>query len=406
VKRFFPYILATIIVIALGILLVSSAKKRPRKMDERITLRKQHKIPYGFYAARNLLPALFPVASVYADNRPPGFWDSIYSDEKNQVAFLISKDFNASESELKHILNFAKKGNYVFIICKYFSYQANDLFGFNDTLFVEGNDYTFADLDSLSVQLVSPRFKNSGTYIYPGKKYGGFFKTIDTGYATVLGRNGESFPNFIQFNTGTGAVFIHTAPLAFSNYFILHKNNISYFQRAFSVIPGTVNKVLWNEYYLTKRNTQSQGEPGWLRVLLKYKSFSWALITAIATLFVFVLLEMRRKQRPIPVIEKTKNDSLDFVQTIGRLYYDKKDHKDLAKKMGVYFLDHVRNRYKLTADTLNEGFINSLHLKTGYDLNKIKNIVDFILHVEHESNIKEKELADFHNQLESFYQNT
>ena len=124
------------------------------------------------------------------------------------------------------------------------------------------------------------------------------------------------------------------------------------------------------------------------------------------TLFVFVLLEMRRKQRPIPVIEKTKNDSLDFVQTIGRLYYDKKDHKDLAKKMGVYFLDHVRNRYKLTADTLNEGFINSLHLKTGYDLNKIKNIVDFILHVEHESSIKEKELADFHNQLESFYQNT
>ncbi len=405
-KNFFPYILATIIAIALGVLLVSSVTKRPRKMDERITLRKQDKIPYGLYAARNLLPSLFPSATIFSDKRSPGYWDSISSEEKNQAAFLISKEFSASETELKQILDFAKKGNYVFIVCKYFSYQANDFFGFNDTLFVEENDYTVEDLDSLSVQLVSPRFKNSGNYIYPGKKYSGFFKTIDTGYATVLGRNGEGFPNFIQFNTGTGAVFIHTAPLAFSNYFILHKNNMPYFQQAFSVIPGTVDKVLWNEYYLTKRNEQKQREPGWLSVLLKYKAFRWALLTAMATLLVFVLLEMRRKERHIPVIEKTKNDSLDFVQTIGRLYYDKKDHKDLAKKMGVYFLDHVRNRYKLTTDTLNEGFVNALHLKTAYDLNKIKSIVDFMLYAEQNSNIKDQELAGFHNQLESFYKNT
>ena len=103
---------------------------------------------------------------------------------------------------------------------------------------------------------------------------------------------------------------------------------------------------------------------------------------------------------------KPKNDSLDFVQTIGRLYYDKKDHKDLAKKMSVYFLDHIRNRYKLSADTLDEGFINALHVKTGYDLNKIKNIVDFMLQIESSDIIKENHLADFHNQLESFYQHT
>lgn len=405
-KQFFPYLLATIIAVALGALLFNSAKKKPRKMDERITLRKQDKIPYGFYAARNLLPSLFPSAAIFSDKRSPGYWDSIYSEEKNQAVFIISKEFNATETELNEILNFAEKGNYVFIICKYFSYQTNDFFGFNDTLFVEENDYTTANLDSLSVQLVSPRFKNSGTYIYPGKKYGGFFKTIDTGYATILGKNGEGFPNFIQLKAGDGAVYIHTSPLAFSNYFILHKNNMPYFEQAFSVIPATVNKILWNEYYLTKRNEQKQREPGWLSVLLKYKTFRWALLTVMATLLVFVLLEMRRKQRPIPVIEKTKNDSLDFVQTIGRLYYDKKDHKDLAKKMGVYFLDHVRNRYKITADELDEGFINALHLKTAYDVNKIKSIVDFIQQLEQRSNIKEQELGGFHNQLESFYQNT
>ncbi len=97
---------------------------------------------------------------------------------------------------------------------------------------------------------------------------------------------------------------------------------------------------------------------------------------------------------------------MDFVQTIGRLYYDKKDHTDLAKKMGVYFLDDIRNRYKLSADTLDEGFINALHVKTGYDIHKIKNILDFIQHIERNDLINEQELADFHNQLESFYQKT
>ena len=68
---------------------------------------------------------------------------------------------------------------------------------------------------------------------------------------------------------------------------------------------------------------------------------------------------MRRKQRYIPVVAKPKNDSLDFVKTIGRLYYDKGDHKNLSRKMGAFFLEHVRSRYKLPTGTLNEEFINN-----------------------------------------------
>ena len=72
-----------------------------------------------------------------------------------------------------------------------------------------------------------------------------------------------------------------------------------------------------------------------------------ALLTAIFALLLYVVLEMRRKQRTIPVMTKPKNDSLEFVKTIGRLYHDKGDHKNLCRKMSAYFLEHVRNRYKL-----------------------------------------------------------
>ena len=100
---------------------------------------------------------------------------------------------------------------------------------------------------------------------------------------------------------------------------------------------------------------------------------------------------------------KPRNDSMDFVKTIGRLYYDKGDHKNLSKKMTAYFLEHVRNRYKLTTVNLDEAFIKNLQFKTNCEEQEIRSIVTFIKYVEDAPFIDDKELSDFHKQLEAFY---
>ena len=115
---------------------------------------------------------------------------------------------------------------------------------------------------------------------------------------------------------------------------------------------------------------------------------------------------MRRKQRMIPEWAKPKNESLDFVKTIGRLYFDKGDHKNLAKKMGAYFLEHIRNQYKLVTHTVDDDFINAVHHKTGYPLEELKNIVTFIQFSNTAPAVSESQLSNFHKQLELFYQNT
>jgi len=140
-----------------------------------------------------------------------------------------------------------------------------------------------------------------------------------------------------------------------------------------------------------------------MSTLFRYPPLKWGLLTAIFTLIVFVLLEMRRKQRYIPVITRPRNDSLDFVKTIGRLYYDKGDHKNLSRKMSAYFLEHVRNRYKLPTSELNDDFIRNLQFKTGLNESEIKGIVYFIRDMEKAEVISEQQLAYFHKQLESFY---
>ena len=169
-----------------------------------------------------------------------------------------------------------------------------------------------------------------------------------------------------------------------------------------------VKRVVWDEYYLNKRYylepNESKPKTGWFSTFMKHQSLKWALLTAILTLLIYVLFEMRRRQRYIPVVLPPRNDSLEFVTTIGRLYFEKGDHANLGRKMGAYFLEYVRNKYKLPTGSLNEDFVKKLQFKTSVPEDEIKNILATISHIENGGELSNKHLAEFYKQLESFYQ--
>jgi hypothetical protein len=402
-KKYTLHIIAGLLVIAFLLILVFSVKNK--KMDERITLKQSDKIPYGTSAAKELLPSIFPNAAIYYNKLYPAYWDSLDMEQGNQAVIMMADQFNADEDEISRLISFVKKGNYVFIVAKSFSYEAVQDFH------ISYNENTIDQLmnreeDSLRVRLEKPVFANDRFYLYPGKKYESSIYALDTVRSRVLGRGENGRPNFIQMQSGRGSVFIHVAPLAFSNYFLLHKDNVGYYQAALSVIPSSVIKVLWNEYYLVKPKGTKDKEPNWLGVLMKYPAFQWALITGMITLLIFVLLGMRRMQRMIPARVRPQNDSLDFIKTMGRLYYDKRDHKNLAKKMATYFLDHVRSNFKLSTYTLDEEFARNLHYKSGYSEQEIVQLVRFINDLDGLPALSDSQLTHFHKQLELFYQNT
>ncbi|MCU7548943.1 hypothetical protein OCK74_07435 [Chitinophagaceae bacterium LB-8] len=403
-KKYSLFFIVAVSVIAFMSLLLISAKNRPRKFNPRITLRHNEKIPYGTNVAYQLLPALFPNASVSYDKKRPGDWDSLDYKTGNQAVIIVTKDFNAEVWELEPLKDFAQNGNYVFIIANTFSYEANRYFHTRtkDLVF---DEYFGEGLDSLQLNLENPPFINHLAYQYPGRKYEASFIEIDTLRTNIMGRNEKKQVNFIQMNTGKGHFYLHLAPLAFSNYFLLHKDNIHYYEQVLSVIPPQVNKIVWNEYFLVKRSNKKEKDPSLYRVLFQYPAFKWGLLTALGALLLFILLEMRRKQRMIPEITPPINDSLDFIKTIGRLYYDQNDHVNLAKKMSAYFLDHLRNHYKITTQVLDESFVATVHSKTDYPKEDLKQITRFIRFTDTAKFISDEQLSEFYLQLENFYQN-
>jgi len=183
-----------------------------------------------------------------------------------------------------------------------------------------------------------------------------------------------------------------------------------------SLIRPDVKKLMWDEYFITKRefsyNPEKENKKQWLGSLLNLqnadgrKSFGAAFWTLFFLLLIYVLMNMRRRQRYIPVIKSPQNDSLDFVKTIGRLYYDKADHKNLCRKMAAYFLEHVRNRYKLPTGNMDEVFVKNLLYKSGADEPNTRMIISFIKYLNDEPIIGKEQLMHFHRQLETFYSAT
>lgn len=402
-KKAIPYIVLGLLAVGLVVLVVLQPRKR--KMDERITLASADKIPYGTAAARALLPGLFPDATLLYNTKEPVNWTLQDSADGHMAVVLVADFFNADDYELQLISSFVRRGNNVFIIAKNFSYPAENYYHIDTRHATRVRANTYAD--SLRVQLQAPFFSDTSMYVYPGTQYQSIFLSYDTARTLVLGRNEDRYADFIAMKIGDGHVFIHTAPLAFSNYFILHKNNIHYFRQVFSLIPSSTRQILWNEYYLYKPADQSsRNERSIFHVLMRYKAFSWGLITGILALALMLLLGSRRRQRKIPPYQKPKNDSLDFVKTLGRLYYDRHDHHNLARKMSAYFLEHIRAVYKLPTHTLDEPFVQLLSYKSGYPQDKLESIVDFIHYQEREPVVTEAQLGDFYRKLESFYQNT
>jgi hypothetical protein len=409
-KKYIPHILIALIVIAAVILFVTDKNNPKRQLDERITFLKKDKIPYGLFVAYNNLKYLFPGATVYDNENEPGYWDSLSTYDAGQALIIITPQFYPDEFEMKKLIAFVENGNDVFISTILVSSTAEEFMRCRTSLFSSAGYVGYGDRvqDTLQVSLYDPPFPGKNTYSYPGKRLDTWFYQTDTETTETLGGDELKRNNFIHLKAGSGNLYLHLAPMALSNYFLLHKNNIRYYEHILSLINPAVTKIGWDEYYRKKKynsdyNDRDRGNDNLLSVLLKYPGLKAALLTAFFTLLLFILMEARRKQRVIPVIATPRNDSLDFVKTIGRLYYDRGDHKNLCKKMASYFLEHVRNRYKLPTGNLDEDFIKNLQFKTGCEESEVRGIVAFIKYLDDAPAINEEQLTEFHKQLESFY---
>ena len=384
----------------LFLLLILLEWNTPRPIDWRPTFSMADKIPYGSYLVFELLPEIFPDQEIQVINKP--FYEASQDLPVDACNYIfINDEISPDKVETERLLTFVAEGNYVFIAANAIKGPLADTLHLTvDVRFVPVFDSVgFAITDSIPLNFSNPALASREDYQYRHHHQAVNFliTSFDTLNTTILGTTASDMVNFIRIRYGEGAIFYSTVPLAFTNYNVLYGNNYEYIAKALSYLP--VQTTYWDEYYKVGRTRASSP----LRYILSQPALKRAYIMMITGFLLFLIFEGRRRQRIIPLIPPLRNTTVEFVQTISRLYLQSNNHKKLAEKKILHFLEFLRSRFYIKTNEFSEAFYQLLVQKSGVPLQDIQRLFFLIQQIRQQPAIDERQLLQLHKQIEQFY---
>jgi len=391
----------------------------------------EEKKPYGTYVIYELLKRYYPNQTFHEINTgiiedlPAP--DSLDTDKVSSYVF-IGEGLFLDSLELDRVLDFVAAGNNVFMSSKDIPFQLKT------SVFEElCSDYWFYNYPvvydtTALLNFKHPEFAAASpypyTYISHHKVRDYRWHYVESSYfceeyysPVALGNMNDSLVNFYKIGYGQGDFYFHTTPLAFSNIQLLDSSAVAYAAQVFSHLPE--GDIYWDETSrlplgiarsLDRNNRDGAMDRGLsnegpLSFILSQPPLAWAWYTGLSLAFLFLIFQSRRKQRIIPVAKPNKNTSLEFINTIGLMYFYQGNHRKLSLKKMNLFLSYIRNRYYLETKELNTDFVNRLSAKSDIPKVIIDKILLFYKNINSSAFVSEKTLIEFHTEMEKFYKN-
>ncbi|MNK38468.1 hypothetical protein D3C87_570590 [compost metagenome] len=368
---------------------------KPPVINWNTTYLPEDKNPFGTYILRNHIKDLFPksVQKVYRTD----IYNTLKTVPKDKSNyFIIASSLKVEQLDFTAMRKYMEAGNHIFIA----AFQMDG--ALRDSLKIElGSDFDFRNKTKYPVNFTSPHLKRNMDYYFEKGVSAQYFSSLDTAKALVLGKKYEVHPNLIQYHFGKGSLLLSPNPQLFTNYSLLNENGSDYVAKVFSYLPQA-NTIIWDEYYVRP----AADEQSVLRVLFRYDELRWAYYLALFGLVIFVLYEMKRRQRIIPILDPLRNSSVEFAQVIGTVYYQQRNHHDIITKKISYFLEYLRNKYRLKTAELDQEFIETLTKITGIDAALIEQLIGYIKafdQMEDKARITDQNLIEFNKLIERFY---
>lgn len=371
-----------VLVFILALILIAD-RDQPKPIDWRPTYSVNDKIPFGLFVFDKEINGLFKNRKIERISAvtPYEFLDSKYEEDtlvedyKIKGTFLSISEFNTIDDQsAKEILYFVSHGNNAFLSMKTFPKPLLDSLKFDfysDAQYVvnEINTFWFAN------KKLDPK-----KYHLDGGMGDYNFSKIDTLNTIVLGYQGHTNKqrpklqdvNFIKVPYKNGFFYLHTQPAAFTNFHLLKGNDYQYAQSVLSYIPK--GDIFW--YTKEPKDESISDSP--LRYILSQPALKWAWYFFLIGMLIFIIFNAKRKQRIVPILKPLPNSTIDFTKTIGNLYFQEGDHKNIIDKKIIYFLEKIRIDYLIDTSKLDDTFIKKLQLKTGKSEADIQELVFLI----------------------------
>lgn len=332
---------------------------------------------------------------------------------------FIGRQLFQDSAEQSNLLAFVAQGNTAFISAAYipqllYEFQFTKDETYEDS--IEGElyiDQFRAELfSSINIKIDNKPDSLRFPSVYNNKIHKETFAHFETKYGfndrtKVLGRFNNNLVNFVSYQYGKGKLLIHTTPQTFTNYALSKEENLAYADFVFSHLDPDKG-IFWDEYnktyHFNYKNRQHQTEEeSPLRYILSQPSLRYAWYLALLLLILYMIFVGKRRQRPIPVLEKIQNTSLEFIKTVGKLYYTERDHRGICMHKMKLFNNFLRARYNINANTITDELKERIALVSGVGMDNVNKIYSGYFWVEKQIEIKDSDLIDFIAAINNFY---
>lgn len=379
--------------------------------------------PYGTYFVRQILSRGLDDHQVEDINVSiQTYFDSTNQKVKgnNATYFYVGKSLNLFNSEVDSLLDFVSKGNTMFVAAQYLpvklleelfrNYDSHSYFDYSEDSIVSLNyiDENFSGKFKLQNEVRKKLQSKRWRYI----NYG-----IDFNYnGTKLGEM-DGRPCYMKFYYGSGTVLIHTAPQAFTNNFLKTNEGREYVEIALSYFPKST--ILFDNYtqfvYDDGRMEIDYGKPNdysrdgtriggmnTLKFLLETPTFRWGYLLIVLGLVLFAIFRGKRQQKIIPTMESNDNSSLEFTETIARLYLTQNQHNKLTVHMKNIFINKMKTMYYI-AYSDEPKYAEKISKKSGVDLKEVKTLLKLFKGGVNMKNLSDEYLINLYKKLNDFY---
>ncbi|HEY9003304.1 MAG TPA: DUF4350 domain-containing protein [Mucilaginibacter sp.] len=377
---------------ALLVIYLVAQYNKPAPINWQPTLYYQDKIPYGTYILHNELQNFFPGATVTNTNQD--LYDLFHtSNTINSNYLIISRSINIGKYDYKELVAYIEKGNSILISTLDWGGKLADTLDISTAVEREKNDQ--------KLNFTNTKLKGQQSYQYDKDITDKYFYSFDTVHAVVLCKNKNGRATLLSFKYGNGNLILCANPLIFSNYALLSNHGDDYAAKVLSYLPKS-QAIYWDEY----QNGDIQEDESPMRVFFNHSALSWAYYISLWGMVIFILYEMKRRQRIIPIIEPLKNSTVEFVNVVGQVYYEQRNNMNIAQKMIIFFYEHLRTKYYLKTNPLDAEFVERLSQKTGIEFSFAQELIGHIKYVLVQHEVGDHELIRLNQLIEQFYKKT
>lgn len=366
----------------------------PRPIDWQPTYQNTDKIPFGTSVLYELLPGLMRQPAVSSLREP--VYNHLTEDSlpSRSNYLFVCDELNLSRPDRDQLLRYVRRGNHVFVS----AYQIDDSLCAVLGLKADVKRPTLRDT-ALVQNFTNPALRKPGGYVFRQDDGRNFVLVKQAKAVTVLTRNARKEPTFVRVVYGQGEFLLHVLPLALTNYYVLNDTTSDYAFKALTYLPPL--PTYWDEYQ--KQGRFDRDNQSVLRYIWSQPALNWAYFVAVIGLLLYMIFAGKRTQRVIPVIERPHNTSLEFVKTVGRMYFQQGNHDDLGRKRIQYFLATVRERFNLPTTQLDKSFTDALARKSGVPDSQVTDLVRLLRDAQRSVSLTEPDLLALNASIDTFF---